>query len=128
MLKERHWEQQALPGNIATSVTSAPLSASQELEIPLRSGWNLITNPFTSSVTWASVQTANSTPDPLTDPIWAFNGSFAQSASFDPNTGYYFFNTNGLSLLKVPYALYFPGAPTAPKAGPTTWQTEQTNR
>ena len=81
---------------------SAPLNAAQELELPLQSGWNMIANPFTASVAWSKIQLANN----VTEPIWAFNNSFAQSANFDPYIGYYFFNATNLPSLKIAYSLY----------------------
>jgi hypothetical protein len=92
------------PLNINTTVPSAPFNAVQEFEIPLHSGWNLITNPFTSPVMWSKIQSVNN----VTEPIWAFNGSFNRPLSFEPHVGYYFFNDPGnqKDMLKIPYRLF----------------------
>ncbi|MCI0555691.1 MAG: hypothetical protein L0287_32495, partial [Anaerolineae bacterium] len=105
------------PVNINTTVPSAPLNAAQEVVIPLQSGWNLITNPFTSAIAWSKIQTA----DTLSEPIYAFNGSFAESSTFDPYVGYYFFNATNRSSLKIPYSLLF-STVTATNVDPTIWR------
>ncbi|MCX6143621.1 MAG: T9SS type A sorting domain-containing protein [Ignavibacteriales bacterium] len=93
--------------NIDRSVAAAPLSSAYEADVPLHPGWNLITNPFGSSIPWSRIQAANGN---LTTPIYSFFGSFAPSTSFDPCVGYYFFNgspATTLSSIKVPYqAIY----------------------
>lgn len=83
------------PVNINTTVPSAPLNAAQEVVISLQSGWNLITNPFTSAIAWSNIQAA----DTLSEPIYSFNGSFSESSTFDPYVGYYFFNATNRSSL-----------------------------
>jgi len=104
--------------SINTTVPAAPLNANQQIEISLQAGWNLITNPFTSSVAWSRVQSANGN---ITEPIWAFNGSHSQSTSFDPYVGYYFFNSRNLNKLVIPYSLYFSPA-NSPISNFTGWQ------
>ena len=99
------WIISKKPFSVNTTTPSAPLNADQEIEVPLQSGWNLITNPFTASVLWSKIQTANN----VTEPIWTFNGSFSQADTFKTYAGYYFFNATNLTLLKIPYALYFSG-------------------
>ncbi len=99
------------------TASSAPLNAMQEIEIPLQNGWNLITNPFTASVLWSKIQTANN----VTEPIWAFNGSFSQADTFKTYAGYYFFNATNLSLLKIPYSAYFSGGSAADMVS-TNWR------
>ncbi len=89
------------------SVAAAPMNSNNEVEIALHSGWNLITNPFDTSIPWPNIQNANH----ITSTIETFtNGSFSQSQSFDPYLGYYFFNgspDSTLSILKIPYeAIY----------------------
>lgn len=90
---------------VKMNVPSAPMdSSSQTVNIPLHSGWNLITNPYTSSIAWSSLQHINST----SEPIYAFHKSFDTSAVFQPYGGYYFFNKGNISSLKVPYTALFP--------------------
>jgi hypothetical protein len=86
------------PWSVNTTAPAAPVDSAGNATIALHAGWNLITNPFPSAVSWAAVRTANN----VTDPIYSFAGSFNQSADFAPYAGYYFFNTNGLAALKIP--------------------------
>ena len=83
---------------ISGSSPSAPLNGDNQVELPLHSGWNLITNPVMSSIPWLSIQDLND----ISDPIWAFDGSFDQANSFDFYQGYYYFNTDDISYLKIP--------------------------
>ena len=105
------------PWNVSGTVPTAPLDSSGNARIPMHAGWNLITNPFTSSLAWTTVQSANS----ITDPIYSFNGSFAQSPRLDPYVGYYFFNSTNLAVLKVPYTSTSSSPPTA-GAGNGEWR------
>ncbi|MCH7677315.1 T9SS type A sorting domain-containing protein [candidate division KSB1 bacterium] len=89
--------------NIDTDVPSAPLNTSNEVEIPLHAGWNLITNPFTSSLSWSEIQSVNN----ISEPVWSYLGSFNQSSTFQPYVGYFLFNAASLSSLKIPYSLIF---------------------
>ncbi|MCK5330992.1 MAG: T9SS type A sorting domain-containing protein, partial [Candidatus Marinimicrobia bacterium] len=86
---------------VHTSVNTAGMNASDQIEFSLQSGWNMITNPFNQTVSWNVVQALNS----ITDPLWKFDGSFVQSADFIPFAGYYFFNTGNLSELRIPYPI-----------------------
>ncbi len=84
--------------NFSATVPSVPLN-NESAEITLHSGWNIITNPFPFAVTWATIKSANS----LNETLWGFKGSFTASSTLEPYTGYYFFNSTGLSSLKIPY-------------------------
>ena len=108
------------PVNINTTVPSATLNAAQEIEIPLRSGWNLITNPFTTSVAWSKIQSANS----ITEKIYDYKGGsgFIESSNFEPYIGYYYFETRtNPPTLKIPYALYF-SSTSAANVDPAIWR------
>ncbi|MCX6132214.1 MAG: SUMF1/EgtB/PvdO family nonheme iron enzyme [Ignavibacteriales bacterium] len=94
------------PLSITRTVPSAPLNAIQEAEIAVRSGWNLITNPFDKSIPWTRIQTTNG----IMGSIYSFNGAFNNSATFDPYAGYYFFNGTPspvLNTLRVPFSSAF---------------------
>jgi ligand-binding sensor domain-containing protein len=102
---------------------SAPLSIAQ-IKVPLRSGWNLIANPYSRPVAWARIRGANNVPTPkVTDPIWAFNQTYSQADSLKPYAGYCFYNRQNLDTLRIPYSLYYPPA-SAPStvAEPTLWR------
>jgi hypothetical protein len=84
---------------VNTTAASTPLNSQYQVEIPLHSGWNIITNPFLSSVYWSKIQSVNNT----NTPIWKYSGKFETSSNFDPYEGYYFDNQDKLSTLKIPY-------------------------
>ena len=105
--------------SINTTAPAAPLNVNQQIEISLQTGWNLISNPFTSSVAWSRVQSANGN---ITELIWAFNGSFSQSANIDPYVGYYFFNVTNLSKLVIPYSIYFSSSSVPQEVDPASWR------
>ncbi len=99
---------------------SAPLTSAQ-IKVPLRSGWNLIANPYNRSVAWARIRDANNPK--VTDPIWAFNQTYSQADSLKPYAGYYFYNRQNLDTLKIPYNLYYPPASVpAAVVEPTLWR------
>ncbi len=103
--------------------SSAPLTSAQ-IKMPLHSGWNLISNPYTRSVAWARIRDANNVPTPkVTDPIWAFNQTYSQADSLKPYIGYYFYNRHNLDTLKIPYTLYYPPASApATVVEPNLWR------
>jgi hypothetical protein len=91
---------------------AAGLNPSQEIELPVRPGWNMITNPYRVSIAWSKIQSSNS----ITERIYAFNGAagYNFSTNFDPYVGYYYFETRANPTpLKIPFALYFSSTPTA---------------
>lgn len=89
--------------SIVQTIPTMPLDSSQEIRLPLHSGWNLITNPYDTVISWQRLQTINST----VQPIFAFNGSFVASDTFKPYQGYYFFNDTARQYLRVPYSSIF---------------------
>ncbi|OGU27792.1 MAG: hypothetical protein A2X66_07410 [Ignavibacteria bacterium GWA2_54_16] len=107
--------------SVSRTVTSASLNASQEVEIPLNAGWNLITNPYTSAISWSKVQSANG----INAPIYTYSGSFSTSTTFDPYVGYYLFNgspNTTLTTLKVPYASVFSKTADVKDLVPGDWE------
>lgn len=67
--------------------------------ISLHNGWNIISNPFNSDISWSSVQSFNS----VNESLHSFNGSFLTNSTFEPYEGYYFYNVNNLTSLQIPY-------------------------
>ena len=79
------------PWSVSTNNVSMPVpNSNQEIEIPLHSGWNLITNPYTSNIQWNTVQQYNG----ISVPIYSLNSdnswSYSQSQVMEPFIGYYF--------------------------------------
>ena len=93
------WVIHSGPIELSAALESAPLNSDDNIEIPLHSGWNLISNPILSSHDWASIQSENG----ISEPIWRFDGSFSMAADFEAYRGYYYFNGNNLSTLNIPY-------------------------
>jgi hypothetical protein len=87
------------PFSISQTAPTVPLANSDSYPIPLHVGWNLISNPFEKSIPWSEVQALNG----VTQPIYSFNGSYSTATSFDPYTGYYFYNDQNLWALSIPY-------------------------
>ena len=88
------------PMTITTSVPTVPLDSLRSIAIPLHQGWNLITNPFPSTIPWSSVQSVNGAgtiPD-----IWSYSGSFTRSSSFEPCVGYMFDNPDNRATVRIP--------------------------
>jgi hypothetical protein len=84
---------------------AAPLNNNEEVEISLHDGWNLITNPFPQKMFWSGVQNTNS----ISEPLWSYQGSsgYQQAGEFAPYQGYYFFNSPGAAVLRIPYRELF---------------------
>jgi len=88
--------------NIPTyRMTMPPLDSTAMFSIPLHSGWNIIGVPFDQSIPWQAVIAANNLP--ANTGVFGFNGSYAQSQSLAPFTGYYYFNTLNSGSLRLPY-------------------------
>jgi hypothetical protein len=90
--------------NVNTSVPSATLDTAGNALVPLHTGWNIITNPFAQAVPWTAVQSVNG--QATREPIHGFSGSqgFQTSGTLEPYKGFYFYNTDGVATLRVPYA------------------------
>ncbi len=112
------WVLNKGPMKIVASVPTLPLDSLRSVTIPLRPGWNLITNPFLTTVQWSSVQNANGTgilPD-----IWTYTGTFARTFAFRPGTGYMFDNADNLPALRIP--LGWAAAKSSVPADTTLWR------
>lgn len=87
--------------NINQSVNTVLLSSDNTYSIPLHSEWNLISNPFEKNIIWEDVKNINS----ITQPIQYYqSGSYNSNIiNFEPYKGYYYYNSTGLTALKIPY-------------------------
>jgi hypothetical protein len=102
---------------INTSVSTATLNTKAEVEIPIHAGWNIVVNPYRTTLQWSAVQAANATNQPIYG--WT-TGSFNTSTVMDPFVGYYFYNAPNLTILKMPYAGLF--KPAIPEVDPADWR------
>jgi hypothetical protein len=76
--------------------------------IPLRDGWNIISNPLDKDVAWSAVEAANETQ---LEPLWRWSGRYEAAETFTSardGEAFYFLNDQGLDVLQIPY----PGAAT----------------
>ncbi len=104
-----YWMLSRAPRMVDETFDAVDVGEDGTYAIDLHDGWNIISNPFDRDVSWAEVEAANESD---LQPIWAWNGSFSESATFataKEGIGYYFFNDGGLDELALPY----PGAGSA---------------
>jgi hypothetical protein len=108
--------------SLSGPVNTAAYDTSHVVTIPLTNGtgrWQLITNPFTVSITWASIAAFNG----LQDMISTWDGStMAFSSLFEPYKGYQFYNDSGKSFIRIPYSLTLAKAVAKPVADPSAWR------
>jgi len=98
-----YWLIKRSTWSVNVSVAAAPLDPSGAVSVPLQRGWNMITNPFPLDVPWSAVQSVNG--QVASNPLWAFSGTsgFQQSTVMQAYVGYYFFNADTATVLKIPY-------------------------
>jgi formylglycine-generating enzyme len=99
-------------GNCTLGGTAAPalLDTGGAALIALTPGqkYNLITNPFDATVSWAGVLAANGLSP--SSAIWSFDQRWYPASELQPYKGYLFDNAEGRAQLRVPYRLTLPGA------------------
>jgi hypothetical protein len=85
--------------SVQKEIESVSLSQDNTYSIPIHTGWNIISNPFEIPVPWNAVMQVNG----VSESLWEFNSQYESSALLEPYKGYYFFNSTGISDLKIPY-------------------------
>ena len=103
---------------INQSVPAASVNSSGYFEIPLDTGFNLITNPFTVAIDWTAVLAVNG----LSTPLNSFNGSsgWGTSTNLQPFVGYFIDNSTNLAALQIPYP--FGTEPLPKQSNPDIWR------
>jgi|GEM_PF-1707963 len=98
-----YWVLSKNPLVINQQVNTVPINlADNSFSIPLHSGWNLISNPFDRSVSWAAVRALNSLGE--NQKIYSWSGGWdSLKTQMVPYEGYYFNNITGKDSLKIPY-------------------------
>ncbi len=97
------WIISRYPIYINILVPPVPLSVDSTFSIQLHHGWNLISNPFDTVLTWSSINNANGGNQ---QPIYSYQtNSYSNELDFEPYKGYYFFCSDSLTNLKIPYHL-----------------------
>ncbi|UCE08063.1 MAG: SBBP repeat-containing protein, partial [bacterium] len=109
------------PLNINTSVDPPSMDNSNHAIIQLHEGWNLITNPFLTSVNWSDVKQANG----IVEPIWKYNGTNgfdSLTTVFEPYIGYYFDAPSDLNSLKIPSPYVLQKKSVLAEEDPAMWR------
>ncbi len=96
-------------------------NAELEVQIPLHSGWNAITNPFLEAVSWQAIKGRNGI-SASNHPIYKYDGEtpVLEEDTLRAYVGYYFENNSELGFLKIPA----PGRQSAlgNNADPAAWR------
>lgn len=87
--------------NISKNVPTVTLNSDNTYLLPLHNGWNIISNPFEKNVIWDSVIKINSLP--ANSILYSWNGAWSQSSVLNTYEGYYFYNQQNLTSLKISY-------------------------
>ena len=85
------WALSRNPVTVSGQVNTVALLANNTFNIPLHSGWNIISNPFEKSVTLPGIV------------LHAFNGNFTQTNTMVPYEAYYYMNANNNPSLSISY-------------------------
>ena len=82
--------------------STVPLSVDGTYSIPLQPGWNIIANPYDIDVPWQAVTQTNT----ISQSLHRWTGRFQQTSVFSSarsGEAFYFFNSEGLTEIKIPY-------------------------
>ena len=83
-------------------VNSVDIDSDNCYSIPIHANWNIISNPFDKSSSWAKVISENSLAQ--NSELFGWNGQWVHPVSeMIPFNGYYFYNVGNLTQLKIPY-------------------------
>lgn len=93
------WIFSRKPFSVSQNASTVPLDTGDCYSIALHGGWNLISDPFEKSVSWSDIQSLNG----VTQPTYSYDGNYNTSTSLDPYSGYYFYNDQNLTSLRIPY-------------------------
>ena len=99
------WAVHLDPQQVSRDIEAVALALDNTFKIDLHEGWNIITNPFLTNVSWQDIQIANNKIDSL----WTFENVHQSATTLEPFKGYYFYNGRQpvLDSLIIP----FPSAP-----------------
>ncbi len=88
---------------VSNTVPTKPISDSNFTTIPVRPGWNLISNPFELPVNWSKVTALNNIT--INAVIYSYNGGWIYpNLEMRPFVGYAFYNATNKTELKIPYS------------------------
>uniref|UniRef100_UPI002073FF60 PKD domain-containing protein n=1 Tax=Salinibacter ruber TaxID=146919 RepID=UPI002073FF60 len=105
--------------SVDRTVQTVDLNGAAAVQIDLQDGWNLVSNPLETEVSWDSVQQATGTSQPL----WRYGGGWDRASTFQSakEGEAYYFRDDQTSALTVPY----PGAGGSSAQGKATQGTPQ---
>jgi len=87
---------------IDRSVSSVQLRSGAEYRIGLHEGWNVISNPFATDISWSFIQEENE----INAGLWRWNGRWVETETLTDGTegeAFYFRNEAGLDSLDIPH-------------------------
>ena len=95
------WILSKNPFTVNATVNTVSIAADNTFKITLHQGFNIISDPFEKSVSWADIQNLNGLN--TNDILFDWSGVWTHATQMDPYKAYYFNNTNNLQSLKIPY-------------------------
>jgi Cohesin domain. len=81
--------------------TVPAVAGGEASSIPLQDGWNAVSNPLQTDLSWSSVQAASG----LQEALWQWDGGWEEAQTFASATegeAYYVFNGTGVDALELP--------------------------
>jgi len=97
ILSKKAWSINRQPPDITVDINSDDV-----YPIELKTGWNIISNPFDKDVSWQSIKSANGLNSNETLWYWSTLG-WTPENTLVKNRAYYFRNTENIPSLKIPY-------------------------
>ena len=97
------WLTSTQDWTLQDTVATYPLIGDSIATVSLHGGWNIISNPLGKDVSWSAVEASNGG---TLQPLWAFDGSFVETNSFNSarsGEAFYFLNDKGLDSLRIPF-------------------------
>ncbi|MEW6509907.1 MAG: fibronectin type III domain-containing protein, partial [Bacteroidota bacterium] len=110
----------------ARTVAAAPMDSTGAATVQLTPGvgYNLITNPFPTSVPWSAVTSLNGITDSLRG--WSAATGWTRATNLDPYRAYLFFNGANRASLRIPFVAPKLSPQSQSKRGDQEWRIDVT--
>ncbi len=95
------WVLSKDPISLSNQSEAVTIDSTLLYHVPLHKGWNIIGNVFTKSLNWSDLRVANNLPQ--SSLLYYWDGKWNFPGMMDPYKGYYFFNPDNRSSLKIIY-------------------------
>lgn len=95
------WVLSKDPINLSKQSEAVTIDSTLLYYVPLHKGWNIIGNVFAKSLNWSDLRVANNLPQ--SSLLYYWDGKWNFPSVMDPYKGYYFFNPDNRSSLKIIY-------------------------